>query len=113
MPGAKVQVEFSDNGIYADTWTVGAEMVLPKFVRAAVAGQPRQELPAVTLKAPLRGLMEHDVLFSRRADMVRGIKRAISVQMINLRTLALDRWPRDATADIYADFEELRPEGVA
>lgn len=89
-------------------WAVSARQHI-KATRGTLNGVPVQ-FGATDIVTPIFGLDHHDVTATVRDGLVRRVRRAMGLQLIQLRTMSNDRWPRSATADIYADFEELRPE---
>jgi hypothetical protein len=88
-------------------WCVVARLRV-KERRTMLAGKPAI-YPAHDVVTPIFGLGQHEVMDSHRNALVRRVRRAMGLQTIRLRGMAVNEWPRTSTADIYEGFEELRP----
>lgn len=116
VPGVAIQFEriFDEDiaaGLPHPGWCVVA--VLRVKERRVITNGVSYLIGAHTIVTPVFGSQQHEVMDPDRNALVRRVRRAMGLQVIRLRGMAVNDWPRSCTADIYEGFEELRPEEQA
>lgn len=115
VPGVSIQFERVVDRTEGrdDLWGWCVVAVLRIKARHVLQNGVPVRIGAHHIATPIFELGRHEVMDPDRNALVRRVRRAMGLQTIRLRGMAVNDWPRSCTADIYEGFEELRPVGVA